>query len=158
MAPTLRTLRESDYPFVSERVDAWWGGRPVRALVQRLFFEHFQAMSLAAEEGGRVVGFLIGFQSQTDPAVAYIHFVGVDPGARARGLGRRLYEAFFERARARGCRAAEAITSPVNHGSIAFHRAMGFALLPGDGEVDGVPVVKDHAGPGQARVRFHRVL
>ncbi len=158
MSPVLRPLRESDYPFVSANVDAWWGGRSVRVLMPRLFFEHFRPLSLAADGERDLAAFLIGFQSQTDPEVAYIHFVGVSPEARGRGLGRLLYETFFERARARGCRFAEAITSPVNRGSIAFHRRMGFSLLPGDAEVDGVPVAADHAGPGQPRVRFRREL
>lgn len=158
MSPALRPLRETDYPFVSANVDAWWGGRPVRALVPRLFFQHFQALSLAAEDGTALIGFLIGFQSQTDPELAYIHFVGVAPEARSHGLGRLLYQTFFERAAARGCRFVEAITSPANRGSIAFHRRMGFSLLPGDAEVDGAPVVADHAGPGQPRVRFRRAL
>jgi hypothetical protein len=35
---------------------------------------------------------------------------------------------------------------------------MGFVLLPGSGEIDGVPVTLDHAGQGQHRVRFQKTL
>ena len=36
----------------------------------------------------------VGFMSQSRPAEAYIHFVGVHPDERGHGLGRRLYEHF----------------------------------------------------------------
>ena len=49
-----------------------------------------------------------------------------------------------------------ASTSPVNKGSIAFHRALGFLIEPGDGEVDGVPVRRDYPVPGESRVQFVR--
>ena len=51
-----------------------------------------------------------------------------------------------------------AVTSPVNTGSVAFHRRMGFRLEPGDAEVDGIPVATGYDGPGQDRVRFVRDL
>jgi hypothetical protein len=50
------------------------------------------------------------------------------------------------------------ITSVVNTGSITFHRKLGFTLLPGSGEIDGVPVALDYAGAGQHRVLFHKSL
>ena len=59
---------------------------------------------------------------------------------------------------ARGCRRVRAITSPVNTGSVAFHRRMGFRLEPGDTEADGVPVATGYDGPGQDRVRFIKDL
>jgi GNAT superfamily N-acetyltransferase len=62
-------------------------------MLPRLFFEHFTDTSFAAERDGRLVGFLAGFISQSRPGEAYIHFVGVDPAQRGRGLGRLLYEA-----------------------------------------------------------------
>jgi hypothetical protein len=60
--------------------------------------------------------------------------------------------------RALGCAEVHCITSPVNAGSIAFHRRLGFSVLDGDGEVEGVPVTLDYAGPGQHRVQFRRSL
>ena len=49
-----------------------------------------------------------------------------------------------------------ASTSPLNKTSIAFHRALGFLLEPGDGQIDGVPVRRDYPVPGEARVQFVR--
>ena len=51
-----------------------------------------------------------------------------------------------------------AVTSPVNTGSVAFHRRMGFRLEPGDAHVGDIPVATGYDGPGQDRVRFVRDL
>jgi L-amino acid N-acyltransferase YncA len=156
-SPQLRALRESDFQRVTAQVDEWWG-RPVRGALLRLFFEHFLPMSHAAEVDGVLVGFILGFQSQTFPRVAYTHFVAVAPAERRRGLGCSLYEAFFAGARARGCTSVEAITAPINTRSIAFHQSLGFELVGSDTVVDGVPVSFEHEGPGQHRVRLRRLL
>lgn len=154
----LRALQSADFDLVSPVADEWWGGRPVRHLLPRLFFEHFGSTSFAIVEGEQLRAFLIGFRSQTMPHVAYIHFVGVSPGSRQHGLGRRLYGQFFERVGAMGCTEVHCITSPVNIASIAFHRRMGFELIEAGGEVNGVPVKLDHGGPGQHKVLFRKLL
>jgi GNAT superfamily N-acetyltransferase len=157
-APPIRPLAPVDCEYITTVIDDWWGGRQVRANIPRLFFEHFNTTSFAIGPIGKPEAFLIGFVSQSQPHLAYIHFVGVDPTARKHGLGRRLYERFFELARTKGCTEIQCITSPVNTGSIAFHRRMGFSLLEGTGVVDGFPVTLNHAGEGQHRVRFQRLL
>ncbi|MER6985051.1 GNAT family N-acetyltransferase, partial [Streptomyces carpinensis] len=64
------------------------------------------------------------------------------------GLGRRLWTAFTEAARARGAVRLKAITSVTNEGSIAFHRSLGFDAR----------VVDDYNGPGRPMVVFARSL
>ena len=155
---SIRPLRPSDFAPVIAVIDEWWGGRPMARMLPRLFFDHFTNTSFAADRDGALAGFLVGFVSQSQPGDAYIHFVGVHPGERGHGLGRRLYGTFFDAVRARGCRRVRAITSPVNTGSVAFHRQMGFRLEPGDTELDGIPVATGYDGPGQDRVRFVRDL
>jgi len=152
---TLRPLRGADHLPITAVADRWCEG-PVQPLLPRLFFDHFQTSSFAAERAGALVGFLVGFRSQTDPAVAYVHFVAVAPEARRAGVGRQLYLRFFEAVAAMSCRTVESITSPVNHASIAFHRRLEFDIVPGDGVYDGLPVWRDHAGPGQHRLLFRR--
>jgi len=129
---TIRNAEPSDYERVSPLVDDWWGGRQMRALLPRLFFEHFRQTSFVAEEDGELVGFLNGFLSQSFGDEAYIHFVGVRPDRRGSGLARELYERFFAVARAHGRTLVRCVTSPVNEGSIAFHRALGFDVERGD--------------------------
>lgn len=143
---TIRHAEPSDHARVLAVVDAWWGGRPMAAMLPRLFFVHFRPTSFVLEQDGRLAGFLCGFVSQTDPAQAYVHFVGVDPGLRGRGAGRLLYERFFVAAREHGCTVVHAVTSPVNRGSVAFHTALGFTVREGGGQ--------GYDGPGEDRVRF----
>lgn len=144
-------------PIVSV-VDDWWGGRNVRELLPRLFFSHFPDTSFVAESDGLFIGFLVGFLSQASPEEAYIHFVGVHPDFRTRGLGRTLYQYFFDEAKKRGRSSVRCITSPVNKGSIAFHAHMGFLVERGDGEADGVSVHSNYDGVGGSRVLFAKRL
>ena len=154
MTVQIRPIRPADYRPVIAVINDWWGGRQMADMLPRLFFEHFPDTCFAAERDGEIAGFLIGFRSQSRPAEAYVHFVGVHPAERGSGLGRQLYERFFAAVRAQHCDLVRAVTSPVNHGSIRFHRQMGFDIEPGDTEVDGIPVATGYDGDGQDRVRF----
>jgi ribosomal protein S18 acetylase RimI-like enzyme len=137
----VRHADAADYTRVNAVVDEWWGGRQMAAMLPKLFFVHFRDTSFVAEDDEGLVGFLCGFRSQTHAEEAYIHFVGVDPARRGSGLGRSLYERFFEAVAPRTIVRAD--TSPVNERSVAFHRALGF-------EVDRVD--EDYDGRGEARV------
>lgn len=154
----LRAVREADHGPVVSVVDGWWDERPMAQKLPRLFFRHFGDTSFIAEDDGALVGFLLGFVSQSAIGEAYVHFVGVHPEYRARGVGRRLYGAFFEEARRRECDTVRCITSPTNRDSIAFHARMGFEILAGDGEADGVSFHTDYDGEGEDRVLFSRTL
>jgi len=153
-----RQLESRDFWPVVEVADEWWGGRPVRGLLQRLFFDHFADTSLIAEADAEIVGLLVGFMSSSRPGEAYIHAVGVAPSRRGAGLGRELYERFFLLVRDRGATSVHAITAPVNRGSIAFHRSLGFELEPSDRIVDGIPIHSGHDPRGGDRVLFIKHL
>jgi ribosomal protein S18 acetylase RimI-like enzyme len=155
---TIRHILPDDYRPIITVLDDWWGGRQMRDMLPKLFFVHFRPTSFAAEKDGQIVGFVIGFASQTDPSEAYIHFVGVHPGLRGSGLGRELYETFFKTALALGCRKVSCVTSPVNKGSIAFHQQMGFTAVESGKRVEGVPVFEGYDGDGEDRVMFIREL
>jgi GNAT superfamily N-acetyltransferase len=154
----IRNVEPSDYLPIISVIDSWWGGRHMADMLPKLFFVHFRDTSFIAEEDGTRLGFLIGFISQTRPDEAYIHFVGVHPDHRKRGIGEALYERFFETVNARGCTTVHCVTSPVNKGSIAFHTRMGFTMEAGDAAVDGLPVKLDYDGAGQGRVCFVKHL
>jgi GNAT superfamily N-acetyltransferase len=154
MPVTVRHLEPSDYAPVIAVVDDWWGGRRMRDMLPKLFFVHFRPTSFAAEADGALAGFLCGFVSQTDPDVAYVHFIGVDPARRGERIGRALYERLFAAARAAGCRQVRAVTSPRNQASIAFHRRIGFEVLPGSAVDGGAAYTPGYDGPGEDRVVF----
>jgi len=158
MTVTIRPLRPADYLPVISVIDDGWHGRHMADMLPRLFFEHFTDTCFAAERDGELAGFLVGFRSQSRPAEAYIHFVGIHPSERGRGLGRQLYEHFFAAVRAQDCLLVRAVTSPVNRGSVAFHQQLGFEIEPGNAEVGGIPVTAGYDGDGQDRVRFTKHL
>ena len=119
-------------------------------VLPKLFFLHFEGTSFVAEdEEGDLVGFLCGFLSQTNADEAYVHFVGITPDHRGEGLGRTLYQRFFDEVRAHGRTVVRCVTSPVNQESVAFHEALGF-------EVD--RVIADYDGPGEDRVLLVKQL
>ena len=136
-----------DYARVIAVVDQWWGGRPMAAMLPKLFFVHFRETSFVAEDTDGLAGFICGFRSQTYDDEAYVHFVGVDPERRSSGVGRALYERFFAAVAPRTV--VRAVTSPVNERSVAFHQALGF-------EIDRVE--DDYDGRGEARVLLVRRL
>jgi len=143
-----------DWARVMAVMPAWWDGRDLRGLLPRVFFEHFRGTSLVVEHEDRLLGFLIGFCCPDHGDEAYVYFVAVDPAWRRAGLGRDLYRRFFALARAEGRRVVRADTVPANRPSVAFHRALGFTILPGDGEVDGLPVAVGGGPQGADLVRF----
>ncbi|MCU0262708.1 MAG: GNAT family N-acetyltransferase [Candidatus Nanopelagicales bacterium] len=154
-----RPLVESDYEPVLATLSAWSSGRDFHALLPRLFFAHFSATSLIAEDAdARLAGFVVAFVSQAHPGTGYIHFVWVSPEQRGHGVARTLYERVFVLLRECGCRHVEAVTIPENAGSLAFHERMGFTAVGTGGSPFEAPVVTDHAGPGEHRVVLVRQL
>jgi ribosomal protein S18 acetylase RimI-like enzyme len=151
----------SDHRLLVGVVDEWWGGRRLHQLLPRLWLEHFTGTSWVAEdEEARIIGFLVGFVSPDHPDEAYVHMVATSPNHRRSGLGRALYERFFEDVRARGVRRVTAVTWPGNRVSVGFHRALGFGIDDGPGtqRLYGTPAYPDHDAEGEERVVFSREL
>lgn len=143
----IRNIVTEDYFSVISVLNDWWGGRQMN-LLPRLFFEHFQNTSYIMEKDEELVAFLIGFVSQTDPNIAYIHFVGVNPNFRKQGLANHLYNLFTKDVKALGCKEIHCITSPINTVSINFHKAMNFEIQ----------LCKNYAGKGQDRICFSKSI
>ncbi len=144
----------ADYQRVIGVMLGWWDGRDLRPMLPQIFFEHVRSTSLLVEHEDDLIGFLVGFLCQDHDDEAYVHFAGVHPAWRRVGLAGDLYRRFFTIARAAGRPVVRAVTGPANAGSIAFHTAIGFTILPGDEEVGGLPFSVDHGAQGDHVVRF----
>ena len=149
-------LRETDYTYISENLDSWWGGRNMVPMLPKLWFKDFSDTSFVIRgENLKPIAFLVGYISQVDKTKAYVHFIGVDPGYRSDGLGRSLYEAFATRALELGANYIEAVTSPANTASLRFHQAIGFMAKDTGGSLV-LPTEasghKDFDGTGEDRV------
>jgi ribosomal protein S18 acetylase RimI-like enzyme len=159
---TVDALSEDDFDLVSTHLNEWWGGRSMVAMLPRLWFKHFQDTCLAARnEQEQVVGFLVGYVVNSNPSQAYTHFIGVDPEYRSRGVGKLLYQRFGEIASERGCSLIEAVTSPTNTPSLAFHEALGFMAIDPDGSTCQPTKSRgftDYDGAGEDRVILQKTL
>ena len=140
---------------VTEIADFWGSDRTLHLHHAGLIYE-FGNTAFVIRDGARVTAYLFGYLAQTGPT-AYVHLIAVRRTNQGQGLGRQLYAHFMDVARARGCTALKAITTPTNRASIAFHTRLGMSLL-GEPNADGIPVIRDYAGPGLDRVVFHLPL
>jgi len=149
----IKNCTVADFHQILKNLAQYWGSERTLRLHHPMFLREFGDTAYVVREDGRVIAYLFGFFSQTEPA-AYVHLVGVHTSHRRKGLAARLYNHFSAVARGRGCTELKAITTPDNAGSIAFHKSIG--MMPA-GEA-GSGVTPDYAGPGQDRVVMRKRL
>ncbi|HUK77595.1 MAG TPA: GNAT family N-acetyltransferase [Thermoleophilia bacterium] len=123
----------------------------------RLLFEHFGPTGFVAESNGEVVGFLLGFVSQTYPGEACIHAVWVRPDRRRAQLGTALYECFVAAAHEQYCSVVRAWAAGTDGGAIAFHQALGFVVDDEDQHLGG-PLSDADREAGESYVNFVRLV
>lgn len=85
---------------------------------------------LVWEEGGVPLGYAYAHRFHERAAYQWSAELSIylAPGARGRGLGRRLYSALIELLRLQGVRTAFALVTCPNEPSDRFHRGMGFSV------------------------------
>lgn len=154
----IRNGEPSDHERVVSVMREWWGGRDLAASVLKIFFIHFQDTLFIAEEDQQMIGFLVGFLSQSESNVGYIHFAGVHPDFRKCGIGRTLYQKFFDVCAANGRTVVKSCTSPINRLSIDFHVRLGFEIEPGDSIECGLPVSTHFLRPNDPKVLFRKSI
>jgi ribosomal protein S18 acetylase RimI-like enzyme len=154
----IRNGRPSDHEKVISIMPDWWDGRDLTSMLPKVFFIHFHNTIYCAELKNEFVGFLVGFFSQTDEQVGYIHFVGVHPGYRKTGIGRLLYQKFYDACKINNRSIVKSCTSPINKLSINFHKRIGFEIESGDGIIDDVPVTLNYLGKNNPKVLFRKEL
>lgn len=115
--------------------DPRFEGSPfAREFMARWFEDHVdsdQTIMLVAEEGGRGVGYLMGFIVENPPVVperlyGHVSEVAVEARARRRGVGKALLDEAHRRFRSRGCAYMEAFVSTANPVAGAFWRKEGY--------------------------------
>lgn len=127
MAISIRGAVPEDHNWIVAVVNDWWR-RDVAYAIPRLYLEHFFKTSYIAEVAGQRIGFLIGFVSPSLVQESYIHFVGIEPSFRGKGVASMLYQHFFDHCSSVAVIKVSATTSPNNTTSIAFHTALGFDI------------------------------
>ena len=92
-------------------------------------------LSLVAETGGRVVGFMLGEvragEFGLEEPAGWIEVMGVDPAFQGRAVGRQLLAGMLAGFRARGAKAARTLVDEERHASLLkFFEAGGFRVRP----------------------------
>ncbi|MCC7406533.1 MAG: GNAT family N-acetyltransferase [Phycisphaeraceae bacterium] len=147
-------MTKSDFDQIMGGLRDFWGADSdrLRTLNHPMFLYEFGDTAFVVRDGDKVIAYLMGMLSQTEP-VGYVHMVAVHADHRRQGLARTLYAAFEACVAAKGCQTIKAITPPSQTGSIQFHRSIGMNLCGHDSGA-GFPVVKDYWGLGGDRVVF----
>jgi L-amino acid N-acyltransferase YncA len=147
---TVGPLSDGDGPTVMAEIladlPAFWGDRDMHALHHPVWLHQFASGAVVARDDDVLVGYVLG--AITAQGLAYAHLIAVRADARRRGVGRRLYEAFFDGAQNQGAHHVEAITTTANTASIAFHERLGFTA----------DIVTEYAGADAPRILFTRPL
>jgi len=156
----VRNVFEPDFVEIVNKSREWGDIVIEREAIYHLMTRHFRGTCFVAEDMGRMIGYLLGFRSQSLPDEAYMHLVQVDPALRGHGVGRRLYRQFEASAKAMGCRKVTAASRPQNKTAMAFYEEVGFRPVRAEHmvEVDGVMAIKDYNGPGKPVVLWEKEL
>lgn len=85
-----------------------------------LLCSHFASTSLVAEDGGRLLGCVLGYRPPSSPDAMFVWQVGVHPDARGRGLGTSLLTSFVAQPAFEGARFLEATVGTSNTASRAL--------------------------------------
>ncbi len=139
----LRPVRPADLGRVIELNNAAYPAVPNLDVAELQRLLAFPGLSLVAEREGSVVGFLVAMDPGADyESENYLFFAGrgpslyidrivVDASLRGAGVGRALYGAVFDKAKAdsRPEVTCEVNLQPPNPESLAFHSRMGFARV-----------------------------
>ncbi len=126
----IRPLRGTDYAAAEALVDAW-REHEVQERLDPVFFHHLGGY-VVRDDDDELVGFLLGFRSDQDPDVAFVHLVAVHPDRRGGHIASDLYERFERQARTWESRWLEAIVDQDNEGARRFHEALGFHSAAAD--------------------------
>lgn len=129
-----------------------------RDSIYHCFTRYFANTCFVAESHGRLVGFLLGWVSQVDDAVGYVHNVCVALDMRKKQIATDLYDTFSEAVKRKGCKKVFLIINPKNKISLSFHQALGFTISEeGEGiDVEGVRAIKDYNGPDKHMVVMYK--
>ncbi|MEV4197548.1 GNAT family N-acetyltransferase [Micromonospora globbae] len=123
-----------------------------------LYAKLFSTTCPVAVLNGEVVGCVIAFRSQDDPAEIYLQDVMTHPDHRRRGITRALVDEVRRQGSRWGCQRLYLTSEPVNRPAHAAWLALGFVNVEGDSQVDGVSLISNYKGPGKHRAVYECLI
>jgi mycothiol synthase len=103
-----------------------WEPADLEARLEQPWFDPRDVLLVEDTASGQLIGFCWTKIPLDDNLPGEIYIVGVDPGARGRGLGRRLTELGLAHIRARGRRGATLYVESDNQAAIRMYESLGF--------------------------------
>ncbi|MBF6137231.1 GNAT family N-acetyltransferase [Nocardia puris] len=144
----IHQLMERGEPYVHARnLSDYW-----------LYAALFSSTCPIATDGDSIVGAVIAFRSQDNPADVYLQDVMVHPQHQRRGIARALLDSVRSQAETWECERIYLTSEPDNEAAHVTWTALGFTNVPGDHEINGVSVITDFKGPGRNRAVFELTL
>ena len=126
MPPTLRSYEPHDFAALHKLDRSCFpAGISYSKTTLRYFLTLASADCVVAEEGGRIVGFIV---SEENPPLAHIITLDVDAKHRRRGLGTALLETLESNLAARGVRSILLEPATDNEAAVAFWKRHGYRI------------------------------
>jgi len=128
----------------------------------RILLRYFGNVCFAAENGNRLVGFIAGLVSSALPGTYFLWQIGVSPGTRGTGLGKRLLRYAEHELAEEGVGRIEVTVDPMNDPSRKLFEAEGYRSMAWkEGnlvEVNGQAALKDFYRPGRHFLLYEKSL
>lgn len=155
----IRNVFDADFQQIADKSKEWGDVVIEREFIYHMLTTHFRSTCFIVEERGEMIGFLLGFRSQTDPGQAFIHLIQMAPERRGYGIGRKLFKHFEAAVKDMGCTQVCTMVRPENK-NIGYYPKLGFEAVKGDNtiEVNGYPAVRDYNGPGKHMVLWCKCI
>jgi GNAT superfamily N-acetyltransferase len=113
---------------------------------------------IAIGDDNTIVGAVIAFRSQDNPADVYIQDVMTHPQHRRRGIARALLQSVRSQAEKWDCERLYLTSEPDNQAAHASWTALDFVNVPGNHEINGISLITDFKGPGRSRAVYELPL
>jgi diaminobutyrate acetyltransferase len=159
----VRTAKETDFLDVYEFVSGCTPLENYAEHVYKILLRYFGNSCFIAEIRNRIVGFVLGFISQTHSQRTYFLWqIGVSPLMQGTGLGKRLLKEVEKQLTCLGYQRIEVTIDPENIPSQKLFAEMGYGnISPKEGEtveVMGHIAVKDYYKPGRHFMLYEKIL
>jgi ribosomal-protein-alanine N-acetyltransferase len=126
MPPTLRSYEPHDFAALHKLDQSCFpAGISFSKTTLRYFLTMPSADCVVAEEGGRIVGFIV---SEENPPLAHIITLDVDAKHRRHGIGTALLETLESNLATRGVRSILLETAIDNEAAVAFWKGHGYRI------------------------------
>lgn len=125
----------------------------------KIMLQYFGNSIIVAVDNDELVGFLLGFVSQTNPEEYFIWQLGVDPQHRGKKIAGKIMKSTIDTARRFGCKKVTATVETTNKPSQGLFESSGFAIVTNESLGDvihehGKPAIKNYYASGTNQVFY----